>query len=292
MHTHLRWSLLLLSAAVLAAALNAGRADDEKKTSAAVERKEIDGLAYQALRDVINRGAEMYNTGDVAGCWRLYEGALMMLRPMLEHRPELQKAISDGIAAAGQNPFMDRRAWVLRDVIDKVRLETNPKPKPAPIAAPKTKKDDEKKNDTPPVPKEGDKKEPPPAKSSEKPLGKLWERLGGEDKVSKAMDEFWDAVKDDQDHKFFRKLGESPTPDQIKDLKDKLKAFINAVSGGPLADQGKTTKEALRGMGIPDKELDALAKRLAEALKKAGATDDDAKELLKKLEESRKDIVE
>src|SRR5262249_5161724 len=143
----LRWSLLLLTAAVLAAAFNAGRADDEKKDekkpAAALERKDIDGMAYKTLRDVINAGAETYNAGDVAGCWHLYEGALMMLRPMLDHRPELQKAITDGIANARQNPFMDRRAWVLRQVIDKVRNETNPSPRPAQLPMPKAKKDDE-----------------------------------------------------------------------------------------------------------------------------------------------------
>src|SRR5215831_4873210 len=130
MRTHPRWNLLLLTAAVLAAALNAGRADDEKKDekkpATPVERKDIDGIVYKALRDVINSGAEIYNAGDVAGCWHLYEGALILLKPMLDHRPELQKAITDGIANARQNPYMDRRAWVLREVIDKVRNETNP----------------------------------------------------------------------------------------------------------------------------------------------------------------------
>ncbi len=304
MRTHPQWSLLLLTTAVLAAVLQAGRADDNKqdetKPAAAGEHKDIDRLAFKALRDVINNGAEMYNAGDVAGCWRLYEGGLILLRPMLEHRPELQKTISDGIANARQNPFMDRRAWVLREVIDKVRNDLNPNPKPAHLPKPKPRpeeekngKSEEKKKEIPPADKkDGEKKEPSATKPPEKPVGTLWSRLGGEDKVASVVDDFWDAVKNDKNLRFFRKPGETPTPKQVNDLKTKIIAFISSVTEGPIQYTGKTMKEAHKGMEITDKEFDTVAKHLEDALKKNGVKDDDIKELMRKLNATRPDIVE
>ena len=301
MRTHLRWSLLLLTAAVLAAAFNAGRADDEKKDekkpAAALERKDIDGMAYKTLRDVINAGAETYNAGDVAGCWRLYEGALMMLKPMLDHRPELQKAIDDGIAGAGQNPFMDRRAWVLRGVIDKVRKETGPSsgtPGPLPVV----KKDDEGKKTLPAPEKpatakdEGKTASPVTKPSPGESTAKIWDRLGGAENVARIIDDFYQAVKDDKDVKFFRKANYVPTKEEVNTLKENMTAFISSISGGPLKYEGKGMKEAHKGMAITDKEFDAAAKDLAAALRKNGVKLDDAKEFMQKVEATRAEIVE
>jgi hemoglobin len=279
---------------VLAAALNAGQVGDdqneEKKTPAAEEGKEIDGIAYKALRDVINAGAEIYNAGDVSGCWHLYEGALLMLRPLLEHRPELQKTITDGLANAQQNPFMDRRAWVLREVIDKVRNETNPNPRPASIPAPKAKKDDDKKKDAPPPARKDDgvKKEA----SAVKPAAPLWERLGGADKIASVLDDFWAAVNNDKDLKFFRKPGEVPTKAQVNDLKEKMKTFISSVTEGPLTYSGKSMKDVHKGMGITGQEFDRVARHLEDALKKNGVKLEDVKEFMGKVNATRADVVE
>src|SRR5262245_3952970 len=59
-----------------------------------------DQKLYDVLRDVINRGAKMYNAGNPDGCYRLFEGALLVTRLQLEAKPELQKAIDDGMAEA------------------------------------------------------------------------------------------------------------------------------------------------------------------------------------------------
>lgn len=304
MRAHPRWSLLLLGAVVLAVALNAGRADDDKKDDKKpppVERKEIDATAYKTLREVINRGAEVYNAGDVNGCWRLYEGALLMLKPMLDHRPELQKAIDDGVAGAAQTPFMDRRAWVLRGVIDRIRKETGPNagtPGPMPVI----KRDDEvKKNPLPEKPpvankereKEGEEKKPAPApKPTDQAKDKLWDRLGGEENVARIIDDFYQAVKDDKEVNFFRKPNVVLTKQEVNDLKDKMKAFISSVTGGPLKYEGKDMKEAHKGMGITDKEFDAATKDLAAALRKNNVQLEDAREFMQKVEATRPEIVE
>ena len=61
----------------------------------------FDKLVVDTLRDVHNRGADLYNTGkDFAGAYRVYEGALLTVRPLLAHRPAAQKLIEEGLAAA------------------------------------------------------------------------------------------------------------------------------------------------------------------------------------------------
>jgi hypothetical protein len=66
------------------------------------------------------------------GCYRLWEGALMALRPLLAHRDKLQQAITTRLAMAERNPYMNQRAFVLREVLDQIRAEVNPNPRRAP----------------------------------------------------------------------------------------------------------------------------------------------------------------
>jgi hypothetical protein len=47
-------------------------------------------ILRDALKDVVNAGAELFNKdGDHAGCYRLYQGSLMSIKPFLG--PALQK---------------------------------------------------------------------------------------------------------------------------------------------------------------------------------------------------------
>jgi hypothetical protein len=76
-----------------------------------------------ALRDVINAGAKIFNeNGDHAGCYRMYQGALISVRPFLA--PELQKRIDDGMMTAEKLPFFADRAFELRRVLDDIRGQT------------------------------------------------------------------------------------------------------------------------------------------------------------------------
>ena len=74
-----------------------------------------------ALRDVHDRGADIYNAGDEAGGYRIYQGGLIVARGLLGHRPELQKAIAAGLASAERESTAGRRAFVLHELIEKVR---------------------------------------------------------------------------------------------------------------------------------------------------------------------------
>lgn len=83
--------------------------------------RELDQMALDVLRDVHNRGAELYNRGDANGCHRMYEGALRVVRPFLAHRPTIQKVIDDGLAEVARTDGVKIQAFRLHEVIEDVR---------------------------------------------------------------------------------------------------------------------------------------------------------------------------
>ena len=135
----------LLALAILGPTLFA----DQPKADEKIDRKAIDTALYNTLREVINKGADMYNNGDMTGCYRLFEGALLTAKPMLAHRPELQKGIAKALASADRDPVTFRRAFALRAALDKTRAELNPNPKKDPKLPPPLV--EEKKEKTKPV---------------------------------------------------------------------------------------------------------------------------------------------
>ncbi len=438
-----RWGLpvLVVCLPALAAAYAAASAPDEGPAPA--EGKALDALVHKTLREVINEGADMYNAQgkylnaerDFSGCYRLYEGALMATKPLLDNHPDLQKAIDDGLAAAAATPQPERRAFVLRAVIDKVRDAVNPNPvavkpptpptpptPPGPakettatgkavsaggskltlnvsgedrhFTVPETAKvtiddkdgtlDDVKKDSTVTVVSKGDvvtkvdvkspaappppPPPPPPAKET-KSAGKvtkvekdkltlkddegkeksftvpetakvtidgkdgllddvkndsavtvtskgdevtkvevkglaapppppppeaktLWDRLGGEANVAKVVDDFVNTAGKDPKVNFWRDPTKVPSKEEVADLKKHLVAFVSSVTGGPLKYEGKSMKEAHKGMKITSEEFDAAANDLKEVLEKDGAKADDLKAVMALVDSTRKDIVE
>jgi hemoglobin len=241
----------------------AGSAVAEDRDSKAIDQK-----VYTSLRDVINRGADMYNNGDAAGCYRLFEGALLAVRPLLDHRAELQKSIDAGLASAPGNPDMRRRAWALRRVLDDVRDQVHGK---APAAVAK-----------------GGKKE----ELIGRPEKSLWDRLGGEPAVSKVVDDFTEIAGPDPKVNFTRDGKYKPTDEQMVALKKSLVAFISSATGGPLKYTGKSMKEVHKGMGITNEEFDAIGADLVQALAKNGVAKENIAALMAIVETTRKDIVE
>lgn len=111
---------------------------------------------YKGLRDVINHGAEVYNRNDYAGCYRIYEGSLLTVKPMLGQHPDLQQSITKALEAAKDDPVVWRRAFTLRAALDKVRAEL--KPKKANEKPDELKKPENPDKDKKPAPKNEDKK--------------------------------------------------------------------------------------------------------------------------------------
>jgi hemoglobin len=242
----------------------AGTAAAEDKPAAPLERTVLDHRIEKLLRDVINLGADLYNSGDQQGCYRLYEGSLLTLRPLLDHHPELQKAIDQALADAQSDRNMPQRAFTLRATIDQVRSTIAATPQPPPP-------------DRGPQPRQG---------------ATLWERLGGEENVKRIVDDFVNAAVADPKVDFDRGGKHKLGPAETAHLKEQFVKLASFVSKGPLKYDGKSMKEAHKGMGITDAQFDALLLHMRTALEKHGVKPDDTATVMKAVEATRKDIVE
>ena len=251
-----RWGLpaFLLCLPALALPCAARAADDNPGA------KTAEAGIREALKNVINEGADMYNgqgkytERDYLGCFHLYEGALITVRPLLSAHPDLQKVIDDGLENARNTPDLTKRAFVLRTVIDEVREGVNS----GKTAGPKT----------------------------------LWERLGGEAGVSKVVDDFVAAAATDPKVDFSRGGKYKLDDATVAHLKKELIDFVSSATGGPFPYKGKSMKEVHKGMGITDAQFDAAAADLKAVLETNGVKHDDVKAVLGAVETTRKDIVE
>lgn len=140
------WCLgLVITGAILCSQAGKSPAQDkkdEKKKKEIAPHEKHDGSALNdSLRDVINTGVKMFNDqGDHAGCYRLFQGSLLSVRPFLAG--DLQKKIDEGITNAEKMRSYADRAFELRRVIDEIRSST-------PTGDKKDKKKETKKTDEP-----------------------------------------------------------------------------------------------------------------------------------------------
>ncbi|SRR5579883_2557383 len=265
-----RWNWML--AVCLAAPLWVGvaQAQNKKPAEKPLERKALDESVYQNLRGIIDHGANLYNQGDWNGCYRLWEGSLMTLKPLLDHRPKLQEAIEKGIADARQDPALWHRAWVLRPVLDKIRADIN-------ADYPHQKK---REAGAPPVVAE-----------KEKPKT-LWDRLGGEPGVAKIIEDFVGLAAPNPKVDFTRGGKYKPTDAEVAKMKRELLEQISEASGGPLKYKGPDMKRVHKGMGITDAQFNAAAEDLKKALEKNNVAPEDVEKVLNAVGSYRKEIVE
>lgn len=250
----------LLNLALLATVLTAVccRAADPEKPPPPLtaEQKAFDTKLRRSLFDVINRGVDLYNATDHAGCYHLFEGALGTIAPLLDHHPQLQKAIAAGLGEAAEMNSADHQAYHLRKVLDKVR--------------------DELRNAGTPAPQ---------AKS-------LWDRLGGETGVNNIVNDFFTFAIKNPDVEFTRGGKWDPmNKEVVKQLKQHLVEYFSSVTGGDLKYKGPDMKTVHKDMGINNSEFDAAVADLKRALLKNGAKPADTEEVLKAVELTRKDIV-
>lgn len=155
---------------------------------------DLDKAVRDALQEVHNRGADLYNQAkDYPAAYRLYEGAVRVARPLLPHRPASQKRIDDGLAAAEKEADPARRAFLLHEAIEAVRADlktplpaaakADPKPPgPKPDETMKRgNKADPPKGAHPPAAGEAKPKDAPPPKPKEQPAPKPKELAPGKD---------------------------------------------------------------------------------------------------------------
>jgi hypothetical protein len=92
------------------------------QTAAPVAEKHDAKILRGALKDVVNAGAELFNKyGDHAGCYRLYQGALIAIKPFLG--AATQKDIEDALTGAEALPRFSDRAFALPKMINTIRAQ-------------------------------------------------------------------------------------------------------------------------------------------------------------------------
>jgi hemoglobin len=219
-------------------------------------RGEVDARVYAALRETITLGADIFNKNDAGGCYRLYQGALMAIAPLMDHRPDVKARIEKGLRRAETQPRVPDKAFTLREVIDEVR-ETL------------------RKDLGPPIAGRG-----------------LWDRLGGEKAVKAVVHDFVVAAAKDPKVNFFRNNKFPLDAKGVANLEQLLVELVSSATGGPLKYTGRDMKEVHAGMKITDAEFNALAGHLIATLKKFNVPKKEIDELVEIVGSTRKDIVE
>lgn len=120
----------------------------------------------------------------------------------------------------------------------------------------------------------------------------LWDRLGGEVKVTAIVNDFVDLAMRDASVNFLRNGKFKMGSQQADQLKRQLVNLASQVGGGPYKYEGRSMKEVHLGMRITDAEFDALIKNLRIAMSRHEVKALEVALIVKAIELTRKDIVE
>ena len=121
---------------------------------------------------------------------------------------------------------------------------------------------------------------------------KLWDRLGGEQVLAKAVDRFVDLATTNPRVNYSRG-GRYPINDgTLKFAKRAALEFISAATGGPYPYSGKTIRDIHAGMQINDREFDAIAADFRRALEESGVPQEMVQLAVGMVNATRSHIVE
>ncbi|MBX7105586.1 MAG: hypothetical protein K1X57_15995 [Gemmataceae bacterium] len=282
---------------LVAALLVAGPAED-----AASHDRQV----YDVLKDLNNRGADLNNGGDPIGCYRVYEGGLIVLRSMLAGRAPLHKLIDDGLKRAEQRPLPER-ALVLHKTITELRAVLKPNviqlPQPTLVPPPTGPQDKPKSPDPEPAkpatpliappanpPTNSAASFPPPNLPSPAPILPgitLWEKLGGEKKIEKAVDEWLVTALADPKLDLTKGGIAKLEGDAIGACKRRLVGHLSNLTEGTIPYVGKNLADCHPGFALTNDGMTAFVGHLRKALANQGAASADIDAALKKIEEAR-----
>lgn len=246
----------VLGVVVLVAAVGAvARADDKP-----LDRTDLDRRIVKVVYETALLGTDLWNKGNKHDeCFRVYQGALMALQPMLDHRPKLAASIQAKLDKVRGMKAIEG-AFLLREALDEIQNEI------APGAKTDTKVDTK--------------------------TATLWDRLGGATGVKKIADDLFAQAIEDKKVNVLRagavKLGAT----EVAAVKQKLVELISEATGGPIKYTGPDLKTAFAGMKVTNEEFDAFVAVLKDVLKKDKVAQADADELVKKVEGAKTQIVE
>lgn len=252
---------ILVSLVAALAFTSALRADERP---APLERSDLDRRTAIAVFECTSLGSAIYNKGNHDGCYRLYQGTLIAIQPLLDHRPKLAERIKLSLDRAKNMRTPVEAAFALREALDAAQHElTGGKPLPLPkhLVKPEVKK------------------EP------------LWDRMGGEKAVRAVVKDFL-VTSATNPRVNFTRGGKYPIDAKgLERLEQAVVEMVSSATGGPLKYTGRDMKDAHKGMGITDDEFSAMTADLAASLRKFMVPPAECSELLAIVEGTKKDIV-
>jgi hemoglobin len=239
---------ILMAALLLTGAAGLARADEKP-----IDRTEVDKRVVTVVYETALLGTKIFNDDkNYEGTYRLYQGTLNAVYPMLDHRPKLQTMIKMRLERAAKMKPSDA-AFELRACLDEVQKEIAPG------------KDD--------VPKKT----------------ALWDRLGGEKGVRDVFSKSVLAAGENPKITFVRN---KDLKFDAKEFEQKLAEWAASKSGGTVAAVGdKKPVDYLKSLKMTNDEFDALTATVVDQFKKAKVADADIAEFGKSWEELRKEVV-
>jgi hypothetical protein len=267
--------------------------------AAAQDNTALDKQLSDALKEMHNKAADLYNAGDPNGCYRLFQGGLLTARPLLAHRPELQQLIDQGMQAADRQASVPLRARQLHDTIEAVRGRLKPPGAPKTAEPPMAPGGPLPATPTPPTPAPPTPAAPPgpalPAGGPPIPAAgdTLWKRLGGNDGVTKIVDDWISLAAVDARVNLTRGDKFKLDKQREADMKLSMVGYISSISEGTVVQiSTRSMAEIHKGMNITGAEFDAFVGLLKTVLEKnSNIAARDVTDLVGKVNATKKDIV-
>ena len=113
----------------------------------------------------------------------------------------------------------------------------------------------------------------------------LYERLGGQDAITKVVDVFYEKVLADETVNHFFKETDMEKQRRHQSL------FISWALGGPNQYSGRSMELAHTGMNLNEEHFGAIANHLAASLREFNVSDQDINQVLEKLTTMKNDIL-
>ncbi|MFO0801052.1 MAG: hypothetical protein U0804_26595 [Gemmataceae bacterium] len=229
---------------------------------APLDRAELDRRTARVVHDAATQGSELYNRGGKAECFRLLQGTLQAVEPMLDHRPKLAVFVKEQLDKATKLP-PDAAAFELRKAIDAVLEQTATAFGPEKGGTPKG----------PPTP--------------DKTAVSLWDRMGGEKVARATVKDFVAVAYADAKLNLTRggkyKLDAASTAR----LEGWLVDALSQVAGGPLKSTGKELAAFAGEINLSPLELTNLTMEFRSALERNKVGDTERADFLNLVNQMR-----
>ncbi len=85
-----------------------------------LSRTDLDKRMSKLVFETVTSGVELYNAGNYEGCYRLYQGTLSAIVPLLDHKPKLAESVASQLAKAKKETATDG-AFTLRTALDEIQ---------------------------------------------------------------------------------------------------------------------------------------------------------------------------